>query len=109
MNINPEFFSFNVREWLLYFSVLERTEFDLSKINWFRCVILLHSNSVGSLGQDSIVSHYYQTYFGFLGANLNLDCGLCDHVIMRFASDGMRARLRNEVISFIIYVLLVFL
>jgi hypothetical protein len=83
----------------LYFSVLERTEFDLSKINWFRGIILLHSNSVGSLGQDFIVSHSYQTYFGFLGANLNLDCGLCDHVITRFTSDGMRARLRNEVIS----------
>jgi hypothetical protein len=33
------------------------------------------------------VSHSYQTYFGFLGSDLNLDCGLRDHVIMRFASE----------------------
>jgi hypothetical protein len=46
------------------------------------------------------VSHSYQTYFGFSGSDLNLDCGLRDHVIMRFASVGIRARLRNKVISF---------
>jgi len=46
------------------------------------------------------VSHSYQTYFGFPGSDLNLDCGLRDHVIMRFASVGIRARLRNKVISF---------
>ena len=34
-------FSFNVWEWFLYSSVLEQTEFDLSKINWLRGVILL--------------------------------------------------------------------
>ncbi|KAL3566427.1 hypothetical protein D5086_031842 [Populus alba] len=34
----------------------------------------------------SIVSHSYQTYFGFSGSDLNLDCGLRDHVITRFAS-----------------------
>jgi len=38
------------------------------------------------LGQVSIVSHSYQTYFGFPGSDLNLDCGLRDHVITRFAS-----------------------
>jgi hypothetical protein len=32
-------------------------------------------------------------YFGFLGLDLNLDCGLRDHVIMRFALVGIRARL----------------
>jgi hypothetical protein len=32
------------------------------------------------------VSHSYQTYFGFPGSDLNLDCGLRDHVITRFAS-----------------------
>jgi hypothetical protein len=32
------------------------------------------------------MSHSYQTYFGFSGSDLNLDCGLCDHVITRFAS-----------------------
>ncbi|KAL3569551.1 hypothetical protein D5086_029441 [Populus alba] len=34
----------------------------------------------------SIVSHSYQTSFGFPGSDLNLDCGLRDHVITRFAS-----------------------
>jgi len=32
------------------------------------------------------VSHSYQTYFSFPKSDLNLDCGLRDHVIMRFAS-----------------------
>jgi hypothetical protein len=36
--------------------------------------------------QVFIVSHSYQTYFGFLGSDLNLDYELHDHVIMRFAS-----------------------
>ena len=43
------------------------------------------SNSVGALGQVFIVSHSYETYFGFPGLDLNLDCGLHDHVITRFA------------------------
>jgi hypothetical protein len=42
MIITSEFFSFNVREWFLRFSVLERTESDLLKINWLRDVILLN-------------------------------------------------------------------
>jgi hypothetical protein len=42
MIITSEFFSFNVWEWFLHSSVLERTESDLSKINWFRGVILLN-------------------------------------------------------------------
>jgi hypothetical protein len=46
------------------------------------------------------VSHSYQTHFDFSGSYLNLDCGLRDHVITRFASVGIRARLRNKVISF---------
>jgi hypothetical protein len=46
------------------------------------------------------VSHSYQTYFGFPESYLNLDCGLRDHVITRFASVTIRARLRNKVISF---------
>jgi hypothetical protein len=41
MNITSKFFSFNVWEWLLHSFVLERTESDLSKINWLRDVILL--------------------------------------------------------------------
>ena len=32
------------------------------------------------------MSPSYQTYFGFPGSDLNLDCGLRDHVITRFAS-----------------------
>jgi hypothetical protein len=46
------------------------------------------------------VSHSYQTYFGFPGSDLNLDCGLRDHVITMITSVGIRARLRNKVISF---------
>jgi len=37
------------------------------------------------------VSHSYQTYFGFPGSDLNLDCGLRDHVITRFASQCINA------------------
>jgi hypothetical protein len=40
-NITFKFFSFNMWEWLLYSSVLEWIEFDLSKINKLRGVILL--------------------------------------------------------------------
>jgi hypothetical protein len=65
----------------LHSSVLERTESDLSKINWLYGVILLHFNSVGALGQVFIVSHSYQTYFGFPRSDLNLDCGLRDHKV----------------------------
>jgi hypothetical protein len=75
----------------LHSSALELTESDLSKINWLRDVILFHSNSVGALRQVFIVSHSYQTYFGFSGLDLNLDYGLRDNVIMKFASVGMRA------------------
>jgi len=44
------------------------------------------------------MSHPYQTYFSFLGSDLNLDYGLRDHVITRFASVGIGARLQNKVI-----------
>ena len=30
------------------------------------------------------MSHSYQTFFSFPGSDLNLDCGLRDHVITRF-------------------------
>jgi hypothetical protein len=86
MNITFQIFSFNVWEWFLYFSVLEGTKYELSKINWLRDIILFHSNSVGALGHVSIVSYSYQTYFGFLGLDLNLDCGLRNHMITRFTS-----------------------
>jgi hypothetical protein len=49
MNITSDFFSFNVWEWFLHFSILERTKSDSSKINKLHDVILLHSNSVGWL------------------------------------------------------------
>jgi hypothetical protein len=78
MDITSEFFSFNVQEWFLHSSVLEQIESDLSKINWIRVVILLHSNIV------FFVSHSCQTFFGFLRSDLTLDCELRDHVIMRF-------------------------
>jgi len=98
MNITFEFFTFNVWEWFLYSLILEQIESDLSKINWFRGVILLHSNSVGALEQISIVSHFYQIYFGFPWSDVNLDCGLRNHVITRFASVDIRTRLRNKVL-----------
>jgi hypothetical protein len=41
MNITSKFFSFNMWEWFLHSSVLERTEYDISKINWHRGIILL--------------------------------------------------------------------
>ena len=68
------------------------------------------SNSVGALRQVSIVSHSYQTYFGFPRSDLIFRCGLRDHVIMRFASGGIKARLWNKVISLCYFrVFLVFL
>jgi hypothetical protein len=57
-------------------------------------------NSVGSSGQVFIVSHSYQTYFDFSWSDLNLYCGLCNRMITRFVAVGIRARLRNKVISF---------
>jgi len=57
------------------------------------------SNSVGALGQVSIVSHSYQTSFGFPGSNLKLDCGLCDHVITRFASNSVGAKVQVIFVS----------
>jgi len=51
MIITSEFFSFNVWEWFLHSSVLERTEFDLSKINWLRGVILLNPIVLVSWGR----------------------------------------------------------
>jgi hypothetical protein len=71
------------------FLVLERTEYNLLKINWLCGVIQLHSNSVGALGQVFIVSHSYQTYFGFPESDFNLDYGLHGHMIMRFASEDL--------------------
>jgi len=66
------------------------------------------------------MSHSCQTYFYFPGSDLNLDCGLRNHVITRFASIGIKDRLRNKVIlmlylffnaplSFLVFVLFIFL
>jgi len=85
MNITSEFFSFNMWEWFLDSKVFEWTESDLSKINWLCGVILHHFNSIGVLDRFFIVSHSYQTYFVFLKLDLNLDYGLRNHVITRFA------------------------
>jgi len=82
-----------VQERFLYFLVLEQTKSDLSKINWLLSVIRLHSNSIGSLWQVFIVSHSYQTSFDFPRSDLNLDCGLRDHMITRFASQITTQRL----------------
>jgi hypothetical protein len=52
------------------------------------------------LGQVSIVSHSYQTYFGFPELDLNLDCELRDHVITRFASnDQIKLKSEHEVMG----------
>jgi hypothetical protein len=59
---------------------------DLEQTKWLYDVILLHYKSVGTLGQVFIVSHSYQTYFGFPGSDVNLDCGLRYHIITMFAS-----------------------
>ena len=67
-------FSVLMCEWFLHSSILEWIESNISKINWLRDVILFHSNSVGTLGQVFIVSHFYQIYFVFSGSDLNLDC-----------------------------------
>jgi hypothetical protein len=94
--------------WQLNFLVLmcERAScilWFLNKLNliyWrltaFRGVIQLQFNSASVLGHVSIISHSYQTSFSFSGSDLNFDCGLCDHVIMRFASVGIKARLQES-------------
>jgi hypothetical protein len=64
----------------LHSLVLERIESDLSKINWLRGVILLIPIELVPWGRFPLC-HSYQTYFSFPGLDLNLDCGLRDHVI----------------------------
>jgi hypothetical protein len=86
MNNTSELFSLMCKRFFLYYLVLKWTEFDLSKINWLRGIIRLHYNSIGVLGQVSIVSHSYQTFFSFLRSDLNLGCRLHDPMITRFAS-----------------------
>jgi len=66
----------------LHSSVLERTESDLSKINSLRGVILLNPIVLVSWGRFPLCHT--------LLSDLNLDCGLRDHVITRFASSADR-------------------
>jgi len=100
MIITSEFFSFNVWEWFLHSSVLERTESDLLKINWLRGVILLNPVVLVPWGRFPLCHTPIRPISAFPGSDLNLDCGLRDHVITRFASVGIRARLWNKIISF---------
>jgi hypothetical protein len=44
----------------------------------------------------SIVSHSYQTYFGFSGLDLNLDCGLRDHEVRITSTIKNRKPLPDE-------------
>ena len=100
MIITYEFFSFNVWEWLLYFLVLERTESDLSKINWLRGVILLLPIVLVPWGRFPLCHTPIRPILAFPGSDFILRCGLRDQVIMRFASGDIRDRLQNKVISF---------
>ena len=100
MIITSEFFSFNMWEWFLHSSVLERTESDLSKINLLRGVILLNPIVLVPWGRFPLCHTPIRPISAFPGSDLNLNCGLRDHVITRFASVGIRARLWNKVISF---------
>ena len=84
INFNSDFFILR----FLHSLVLERTESDLSKINWFCGIILLISIVLVPWGQVSIVSHSYQTYFGFPGSDLILGCGLRDHEVRIISSLG---------------------
>ena len=83
----------------MHSSVLERTESDLSKINWLRGVILLLPIVLVPWGRFPLCHTPIRPISAFPGSDLILRCGLRDHVITRFASGGIRARLRNKVIS----------
>jgi hypothetical protein len=101
MNIIFKRFSF-MRERDFYIFVLERTKSDLSKINWLYGIIWFHSNSAGVLGQAFIVSHSYQTSFGFSGSDLSLDYGLRDH-------EGRISWLGSESGNIILFLVFLFL
>ena len=83
----------------MHSSVLERTESDLSKINWLRGVILLLPIVLVPWGRFPLCHTPIRPISAFPGSDLILRCGLRDHVITRFASGGIIARLRNKVIS----------
>ena len=104
MNITFEFFSFYVWEWFLHFSVLEWTESNLSKINWFRGIILLITIVLVSWGRFSLC-HTPIRPISAIRDQISILIVGC--VITRFASVGIKDRLQNKVISFC-YFFLVF-
>ena len=73
----------------MHSSVLERTESDLSKINWLRGVILLLPIVLVPWGRFPLCHTPIRPISAFPGSDLILRCGLRDHVITRFASDPM--------------------
>jgi len=83
INITSKFFSFNMWEWFLHSSVLERIEFDfILLVPWGR-FSLCHTPI------RPISAFYY---------HISILIVAC--VITRFVSIGIRATLRNKVISF---------
>jgi hypothetical protein len=63
-----------------YVNLPKKKESDLSKINRLRGIILLIPIVLVPWDRFPLC-HSYQTYFGFPGSDLNLDCGLRDHKI----------------------------
>jgi len=100
MIITSEFFIFNVWEWFLRSSVLERTESDLSKINWLRGVILLNPIVLVPWGRFPLCHTPIRPISTFRD---QISILIVSCVITRFALVGIRARLRNKVISFCYY------
>ena len=96
MIITSEFFSFYVWEWFLHSSVLERTESDLSKINWLRGVILLIPIVLVPWGRFPLCHTPIRPISAFRDQISILIVGC---VITRFVSVGIRAWLRKKVIS----------
>jgi len=84
-------------QFYVHSSVLERTESDLSKINWLRDVILLNPIVLVPWGTFPLCHTPIRPISAFPDQISILIVGC---VTMRFASLGIRARLRNKVISF---------
>jgi hypothetical protein len=81
----------------LHSSVLEQTESDLSKINWLRGVILLNPIVLVPWGKFPLCHTPIRPISAFRDRISILIVGC---VTTRFTSVGIRARLRNKVISF---------
>ena len=84
-------------QFYVHSSVLERTESDLSKINWLLDVILLNPIVLVPWGTFPLCHTPIRPISAFRDQISILIVGC---VTMRFASLGIRARLRNKVISF---------